>query len=59
VRDYPRNWKLRALLGLSLLLIMLSGPQGVALLVALVLPLLVPGLVLSGLWYRLKRRWRR
>jgi hypothetical protein len=28
-------------------------------LIALVLPLLVPGLVLTGLWYRLKKRWRR
>jgi hypothetical protein len=56
---YPGNWKARALISLSLLLLLLSGPRGIALLTALVLPILGPAVVLFGAIYRVRKRWRR
>ena len=53
-----RKWR-QILLCISLLLLMLSGPRTVAVLVALTMPLLVPALVLFGISYRIRKRWRR
>jgi hypothetical protein len=48
----------RALLSLSLLLILLSEPRDIAVLIALSMPLLLPALLLFGISYRLRKRWR-
>jgi hypothetical protein len=52
-----RKWR-QILLCLALLLLMLSGPRTIAVLVALAMPLLVPALVLFGISYRIRKRWR-
>jgi hypothetical protein len=53
-----RKWR-PILLCLALLLLMLSGPRNIAVFVALTMPLLVPVLVLFGISYRIRRKWRR
>jgi hypothetical protein len=56
---YYRGWRWRALLSVSLLLILLSGPRDIAVLVALFMPVLLPALLLFGIAYRLRKRGRR
>jgi hypothetical protein len=52
------RWRLFLIMVLLLILIF-SGPSLLSVLVALVMPIALPALLLFGIVYRLKKRWRR